>query len=102
MYYYEAEQQEVVEAALILDRIKPKWYKRIDLTKLNMMSATNCILGQVFRAELLKPWTWGSWGQPYIAGRKAVRRVGFVPRFGVFVSDKAIPNWEKEIAQRLK
>lgn len=98
MDYYEAEQLKVAEAARVLDRIKPKWCRRVDITKLSMGSATNCILGQVFKSQWFKPWRWTAW--PYTTGRKAMSRAGFGSQYGIFVSDRVVPYWEKEIKKR--
>lgn len=38
----------IEEAAVILDREKPGWEKKVDSTKLNMRGVRECILGQVF------------------------------------------------------
>ncbi len=39
----------IEEAANILDKAKPHWYRNVDLNELDMDNASRCILGQVYR-----------------------------------------------------
>lgn len=41
-----------VRGALYLDRVEPHWYKKIDVSILNMDSCQLCIAGQVFGSYL--------------------------------------------------
>jgi hypothetical protein len=40
--------QTIEQAALLLDEVKPNWYEKIDLDKLDMHLGTSCILGQSY------------------------------------------------------
>lgn len=44
----ESEAVRVARGAKLMDKILPGWYKRVDLKKLNMASASMCLLGQTF------------------------------------------------------
>ena len=40
--------REIVDAALVLDRVKPGWYRFVDVTCLELASTENCVLGQLY------------------------------------------------------
>ena len=47
--FYQAPAREVIgHAAAVLDRVKPDWYKLVDLDRLDLTDWTNCLLGQVY------------------------------------------------------
>jgi len=46
--------ENVIEAALVLDKIRPVWYNEIDLNKLNMGTMAYCIMGQLW--DYRKEW----------------------------------------------
>lgn len=42
------EPKSVVQAAKILDKKKPNWFRKVNLKRLDMLSPWNCILGQLY------------------------------------------------------
>ena len=75
-------------AAKVLDKLKPKWAKEIDLERLNLMSSSDCLLGQLF----------GS----YSVGLGKVFQATSQLNTRVFVDPFQQDSWELEIKKRLK
>lgn len=84
-------------AATALDAVRPGWFRSVDVTDLQMMSCTRCILGQVF----------GGWSEGLVAlgmkepnGELDADRL--VNTYGEsFSGGKLAPLWVHEIAVRL-
>ena len=68
----------VKRGAKLLDDRRPNWWKMIEPKRLNMLSCTDCILGQVYEGEGLDV----PWGRGYKAGKQelgieAAHKYGF-------------------------
>lgn len=86
----------IEEAAKILDKVMPEWYKKIDLKILNLREGKRCILGQLY----------GN----YDAGMKHIFNVdmSYTENRDIFLHDKVfgmsarVLEWEFKINKRLK
>lgn len=79
-------EDEVAEAARILDRLRPGWAAQIDLGILNLMSPSRCILGQL-------------WSGDFAAGYDAVREAGYSGEYA-FAAQSNVPRWAEEVRSR--
>lgn len=68
------------ESVALLDRFAPDWFNRVNLDTLDMMSSTDCVLGQVFANQGSNGW---------MHGLRLFRQV--VPNF----DDVAFANWHE-------
>lgn len=75
----------VKEAALLMDRLKPGWYKLVDTKSLDMSDPDNCILSQVF----------GSYYEAF--DEEGIDKTAYGYAFRWFTD-----QWLSEIEQRLK
>ena len=90
--------QRVKKGASLLDAKKPKWYKKINVKKLNLSSLTNCVLGQlyggyIFGLTKLKFPFWGNKEKKFgfvVPGTKAHNKK----------SKKLKASWKKQIRKR--
>lgn len=90
--------------AKLLDKKVPGWDAKINTTRLNLSSATDCVLGQLFSVRGVTYDFWSGYlrgleelfGSSFAHGRSSWH--GFVPGFGEswFYEEK----WKDEIAQR--
>lgn len=74
-----------------LDQLRPGWAERVNLSKLDIHSPSNCILGQVFAPRGLR-WTGMGWS-------RGQRRVGVGPA-RPFLGKEYEPFWREEIIRR--
>lgn len=78
----------VAEAAEILDRLYPGWYRNINVEMLNLRTCTSCILGQATGSYLR------AWRNMLASGWSGYSRV--------FGYNEFVPDWIREIEWRRK
>jgi hypothetical protein len=66
---------EVHDSAAMLDRVKPGWWKKIDLDTLNLASHRQCVLGQLYgsfdRGRVnLRDMVYGDWALSCFYGNR--------------------------------
>lgn len=55
--------ERVAAGAAFLDEREPGWWQKVDLERISMDSACNCVLGQLSTDRLSRPEQFGDWGQ---------------------------------------
>ena len=85
----------VINAAKILDRVKPGWANRINVNTLNMGSLDSCILDQIYGGQKSD----GFMRSGYSVGTEKL--LGEWYPIGVFCVTVSKDFWVKEIANRV-
>lgn len=83
----------VKKSAKELDKIQPKWFRRVNIKNLKMHTSTSCILGQVFG---------GYWNAPQELGRMScVGGVLLHPYYPMSRNEKSLVEaWRREVKAR--
>lgn len=86
-----ASDREVSAAAELLDVVRPRWYREVDVTTLNLVDVNRCVLGQL----------WGSYhdGERQLE-RYLVRRDRDLRVLRAFNGDASNERWRAEIDRR--
>lgn len=77
-------EQAVKNGMEVLDKLNPNWYERIDLEKLDMISAFRCVLGQCYHTA--QDASGGYW-----AGITEIAKLPLVSGYATSESDLSLP-----------
>jgi hypothetical protein len=90
---------DVQRAATLLDQEQPGWAARIDVTRLNLRSPHDCILGQLYAPT---PWQrfWGD-ASGFARGGRLLKLGYRQINLAVFACESMTDLWVEEIAARL-
>lgn len=98
---------EVERGAALLDEVRPGWFREIDVKKLDLSQATNCVLGQLYGNWKLAGahFGWDVWSS---SGDKGYDQHSLDYGFGctylisTFVNNRKLtPHWIEAINERL-